>query len=409
MIKVLNVDRIDKLIIKKCGMKKPIALVTCYFHHNYGSMLQAYATQMMMDELGFPYETIACKAPINYMEQSKWIYILKKLIIADWKIKIGKVKINYYKKKYKRTFGKDVDLRDRYFESFAHEYFKVSPYYDTREKLSEVTCNYSAFLVGSDQLWRTDSVEHGYYTLEFVPDNILKVAYSTSFGITKVPWFQLEKNRRFMKRFDYIAVREKSGSKLIKDLTGRDVPVVLDPTLLFTGEQWMKIQQVEPIIEGRYILCYLLGNNPSQRNFIKGLKKRTGLKIVALQHLDEYISDATNFADEAPYNVGPKEFLNLIRNADYVFTDSFHCSVFSILYRKNFFTFSRFSDTNIQSTNTRIDNLLTLTGLESRRMTGDRSIDYCLTLPLEFTDVDNKLESMRKLSFNYLREAFSSL
>ena len=64
--------------------------------------------------------------------------------------------------------------------------------------------NYSAFLVGSDQLWRTDSVEHGYYTLEWVPDGIRKIAYSTSIGVKEVPWFQVEKNRRFMNRFDYM-------------------------------------------------------------------------------------------------------------------------------------------------------------------------------------------------------------
>lgn len=92
--------------------------------------------------------------------------------------------------------------------------------------------NYSAFLVGSDQLWRTDSVEHGYYTLEWVPDGIRKIAYSTSIGVKEVPWFQVKKNRRFMNRFDFMALREQSACDLVYRLTGRKVQVVLDPTLL---------------------------------------------------------------------------------------------------------------------------------------------------------------------------------
>jgi hypothetical protein len=387
----------------------PIALVTCYYHHNYGSMLQAYATQMIMDELKLPYETLACKASINYMEQNKLIYYVKKLLIADWNMKIGKIKINYYKRKYKKSFGNGVNLRDTYFDNFAKEHFNVSPYYQTRDELSTAAVNYSAFLVGSDQLWRTDSIEHGYYTLEFVPDTILKIAYSTSFGITRVPWFQIKKNKRFLNRFHFIAVREKSGAKLIKELTGKDVPVVLDPTLLFTGEQWLHLQQREPIINRDYIFCYLLGNNPYQRALIKQLKEKTGMKIVALLHLDEYIPSDEAFADESPYNIGPKEFLNLIRSANYVFTDSFHCTVFSILYKKNFFTFNRFNSSSIQSTNTRIDNLLSLTGLENRRIDRGHSVEHCLSLSLNFDGVDDKIACLHNFSIDYLKKAFLSL
>jgi hypothetical protein len=388
---------------------KPIALVTCYNHHNYGSMLQAYATQMMMDKLNLPYETLACKNPIVYMQQNKMIYYIKKILIADWHLKLGKLKINYYKRKYKESFGRDVNLRDNYFDEFAKTYFRISPYYPTRVELSKAALNYSAFLVGSDQLWNTGSVECGYYTLDFVPDDILKVSYSTSFGISKIPWFQINKNKHFLSRFDFIAVREKSAANLIKKLINKDTPVVIDPTLLFTGEQWMHLQQKEAIMEGEYIFCYLLGNNQNHRTFVRQIKERTGLKIVALLHLDEYVPGDEEFADESPYNVGPKEFLNLVRNAKYVFTDSFHGTIFSILYKRNFFTFNRFKDSMIQSTNTRIDNLMNLTGLANRRISEKYSIDYCLTLPLDFTGADEKIEHFRVSSVNYLKEAFATI
>lgn len=386
---------------------KPIGLVTCYFHHNYGSMLQAYATEMIMQQMGLPFQTIACKAPINYMQENKILYIIKKLLIADWKMRLGKMKIERAKKD-NPMFAKNWEIRNKAFDQFAETFFHVSPYCKNREELSKMAENYSAFLVGSDQLWRTDSVEHGYYTLEWVPDHIRKIAYSTSIGVKEVPWFQVEKNKRFMNRFDHIALREQSACDLVYKLTGRKVPVVLDPTLLFTGDQWLEIQQQEPLTNGKYIFCYLLGDNPSQREFIKRVKEKTEYKIVALQQLDDYIPSDEGFADEAPY-VGPREFLNYIRNAEYVFTDSFHCSVFSILYKKNFFTFSRFAEGAKQSTNTRIDNLLHITGLEERRMTKDKTIEEVVNFKRNFDGVDEKLNALRKSSMDYLYNAFKDL
>lgn len=386
----------------------PIGLVTCYFHHNYGSMLQAYATEMIMQRMGLPYQTIACKAPIDYMQGSRLLYIVKKLLIGDWKMRLGKMKIEKAKRA-DPVFARNWAVRDDAFNRFASECFHVSPFCKSRRELEAMAVNYSAFLVGSDQLWRTDSVEHGYYTLEWVPDGIRKIAYSTSIGVKEVPWFQVKKNRRFMNRFDFMALREQSACNLVKKLTGRDVQVVLDPTLLFSGDEWMAIQQVEPLTDGKYIFCYLLGNNPWQRDFIKQVKQRTGLKIVALQHLDEYIPSDEGFADEAPYNVGPREFLNYIRNAEIVFTDSFHCSVFSILYEKKFFTFNRFSETARQSTNTRIDNLLSIAGLPERRLERGRNIDSVLQTVSDFCAVETRLKHARVTSIEYLNNAFAGL
>lgn len=387
---------------------KPIGLVTCYSHHNYGSMLQAYATEMIMQQMGLPFQTIACTKPRDYMTVNKYVYYLKKLLIADWNMYLGKRRIAKIKAK-NPEFRKNVEERDRMFDDFARDFFHTSACPRNRKELEAMADNYSAFLVGSDQLWRTDSVEHGYFTLEWVPDNIRKIAYSTSIGVKEVPWFQVKKNRWFMNRFDHIALREQSACDLVFKLTGRKVQVVLDPTLLFTGEQWMAIQQKEPLTNGKYIFCYLLGNNPSQREFIKRVKDKTGYKIVALLHLDDYVPSDDAFADEVPYNVGPCEFLNYIRNAEYVFTDSFHCSVFSILYKKNFFTFSRFAEGAKQSTNTRIDNLLHITGLEDRRMTNDMTIEEVVNFKRNFDGVDEKLNALRKSSMDYLYNAFKNL
>ena len=139
------------------------------------------------------------------------------------------------------------------------------------------------------------------------------------------------------------------------------------------------------------------------------MQKRTGLKIVALQHLDEYIPSDEGFANETPYDVGPAEFLNYVRNSEYIFTDSFHCSVFSILYKKNFLVFSRFSENAMQNTNTRIDNLLSLTNLSQRKIDTKKNIDNLLSMPLDYVDVDERLEILRKSSLAYLEQALKGI
>ena len=112
-----------------------------------------------------------------------------------------------------------------------------------------------------------------------------------------------------------------------------------------------------------YIFCYFLGNNPPHRKFVKRLSEKTGYKIVALIHLDEYVKSDENFADISPFDVDPSDFLNLIKNASFVCTDSFHCSVFSMLYKRIFFTFRRYSRQTKSSTNTRLDTLFSLAGI----------------------------------------------
>lgn len=389
-------------------MKKSVGLVTCYFHHNYGSMLQAYATEMIMERMKVPFQTIACKRPKDYMKCNALLYIIKKLLVGDWKMWYGKRRIAKYAKA-DLAFAENLKIRNAKFDEFASKYFHVSKLAKDRSELEQLAHDFSAFVVGSDQLWRTDSVEHGYFTLEWVPDEIRKIAYSTSIGVKKIPWFQISKNRWFMNRFDFVALREQSACDIYHELTGKTAHVVLDPTLLFTGKDWMKIQVVDPLTDGDYTFVYLLGNNPDQREYIKKVRLATGCKIVALLHLDDYIPSDNDFADEAPFNVGPCEFLNYIRNARYVFTDSFHCSVFSILYKKDFFTFSRFSETARQSTNTRIENLLHITGLEERRWDTSKSIMQAIKLKSDFSKVDERLDSLREKSINYLHTALEGL
>ena len=168
----------------------------------------------------------------------------------------------------------------------------------------------------------------------------------------------------------------------------------------------MDIQELEPVIKGRYILCYFLGVNREHRKMAEQLKKKTGLKIVTLPHLDEYVASDEKFGDYRLFDIGPAEFVNLIRNAEYVLTDSFHGTCFSILNHKKFVTFSRFQATNSESTNTRIDSLLVGLHLEKRRITvSECNIVEIIEKEIDYEITDGILEKMRSESCDYLKSA----
>lgn len=386
---------------------KKIAIVSCYFQHNYGSMLQAYATQMVLDKLGYKNETINISGFNSEIKKAKMLYFAKASVTSDILFsKAGMVKNVLVKRMSRSKYATNSKIRAEKFNTFSKEKFRLSTIYHSKAELGSVCSEkYSAVIVGSDQLWLPGNIAADYYTLNFVPKTINTIAYATSFGQSSLPKDSAERASVFLRKIRHIGVREESGQKLVKQLTGRSVPVVCDPTLLFTGDEWMDIQEKEPIVNGRYILCYFLGNNPPHREFAKRLKTETGCKIIALTHLDEYVKSDEEYADSTPYDIGPADFLNLIRNAEYVCTDSFHCSVFSILYKRQFFTFRRYSRNTQQSTNSRLDTLFYLTGIRGRLLTGNEKIQDCLRIDTDFDAVHKKLKLVREKSYDYLKTA----
>ena len=386
---------------------KKTAIVSCYFQHNYGSMLQAYATQMALDKLGYENETINISGFDSEIKKAKVLYFVKASLTSDILLsKIGMAKNVLIKRMPKSKYAANSKIRAKKFDAFYKSRFRLSHVYHSKAELGEVCQKkYSAVVVGSDQLWLPGNIAADYYTLNFAPQTINTIAYATSFGQASLPKNSAIKASIFLKKIRHIGVREESGQKLVKQLTGRSVPVVCDPTLLFTGDEWMDIQVKEPIVKDKYILCYFLGNNPPHREFAKRLKAETGCKIIALTHLDEYVKSDEEYADSTPYDIDPADFLNLIRNAEYVCTDSFHCSVFSILYKRQFFTFRRYNRNTKQSTNSRLDTLFHLTGISGRLLDGNEKIQDCLKIDTNFESVHEKLELVREKSYDYLKKA----
>lgn len=386
-----------------------VAIASCYYNHNYGSMLQAYATQEAIKRLGCDTKTLRCLSPIHYMTQSKFRYYFHKVTNKD----ILSRKIREYKgkqnlKKYPEI-QKNIEIRNECFDNFYKSSFDLTELLSTRDEMHQYVSQVDAVVVGSDQLWNPVNVEHDFFTLTFVPDDVNMIAYATSIGTTNIPDYQTETYRNFLSRFDSIAVREKSAVDVIKKLgISKDVAQVLDPTLLLTGDEWLGIQQKEAIVKEKYILCYYLGVNQDHRKFAEKVKRLTGLEIVTLPHLDEFVEKDINFGDKQLFDIGPAEFVNLIRNAELVLTDSFHGSCFSILNHKKFITLNRFSNANSESTNTRLDSLLSMLGLLDRRCNGsenDESIRSMLESDIDYEKVDRELQALRQDSITYLSNA----
>lgn len=381
---------------------KRVGIVSCYFKNNYGSMLQAYATKMILDNNNIPNETIAIENNKDFKKGKRKYYLGQLFNYSFIKSKFGMVKLKV-DKKINKELGKNIAIRNKKYKEFRKEFnlsINCTDYKGLREIASE---KYSDVIVGSDQLWLPVNVVADYYTLNWVPDNINKISYATSFGVSKIPKKYNELYNLFLKRINHLSVREESGVKLIKELSELDAKLVCDPTLLLTRNEWEEVATKERIIEGKYILCYFLGNNIEHRKFAERLKEKTGYKIVSLNHADEYVKYSDIFADITPYDIGPKEWINLIKNAEYICTDSFHGTVFSLLFNKVFFNFRRHNSKSKNSTNSRLDSLLNIAGVNTERiLKGTENIDEVLKYNIDFETVNNNLNQFRNESKEWL-------
>lgn len=384
---------------------KKVAIVSCYFKKNYGSMLQAYATQKVLEQLNIDNETINIEENIDFKTGKRNFYKSQILNFSFIKSKLGMIKLKI-DKKINKQLKNNLSVRDLEFEKFKNKFNLTKPYhtYDEMNKICQQ--KYSNVIVGSDQLWLPVNVIADYYTLNWVPESVNKISYATSFGISNIPKKYHDKYNIFLKRINYISVRERNACELVEQLSGKSAELVCDPTLLLDKNDWEEIQPQEKIIEGDYIFCYFLGKNIEHRKFVERLKEKTGYKIVSINHCDEYVKYSDKFADEIPYNVGPGEFINLIKNSKYVCTDSFHGTVFALINQIDFFTFERFSNKNKKlSTNSRIYSLLDLVELKERLLKGNENVEEVVNKKINFKAVKDKIDVFREKSTKFLQNS----
>lgn len=386
---------------------KRIGLVCNYYILNYGSALQCFATEFIIKDMGYDVETIQF-ANIPTKKAKRQIFLrlkLKQCFIPKAVIKkMHRLKNNNLNEYYKNI----VKERKKNFDEFITSNLRLTEKYNSLDEVRKIAEKYNVIILGSDQLLCPKDIICGYHTLSFVPDNVKRISYAASFGLSELPFLVKNIAGKDLRKFDKFSAREIAGAKIFKELTGKEVPVVVDPTMLISVEKWNNISGDEPIIQGKYIYCYFIGENKSHRKIAKKLSLLTGYKIVSIRHIDEYIEEDELFGEEAVNNAGPKEFINLIKNAEYILADSFHATIFSILFKKNFFVLNRFENNSSGSTNSRIDSLLNILGLEERRLHSSEDITKKYDKKINYDIVNNVLKDWVEESKRYLKDALEN-
>lgn len=385
--------------------KSKIGCVIAYTkgHNNYGTSLQGYAMLKKIQQLGYEVEVIKYIKRLSTWQKIK--FVVNALRAGEWKNIQHRLTSKQMLKKYpvyaagiaERTTAVNAYKQKKLIPLF-HEYIG----YDALHKGS---LNYAAVVVGSDQVWTPMSLPNKFFNLLFVSDSVRKVAYASSFGISEIPSFQRKATGAYLDRFYKIGVREQRGKEIVEELSHQKATVVADPTMLLSREEWeQEIADAHTTTEELYIFCYFLGTNQEARKAAKELKEKTGYKIITIRHMDEYVPEDELFGDEAPYNVDPNDFVKYISRAAYVCTDSFHCTVFSILFHRQFMTFYRFAEGSKTGRNSRINSLFDLFELQERLYKGDINK---ITNPIDYNSVDEKLSELRKESIYFLNECLA--
>lgn len=382
-----------------------VALIGCHKQHNYGSLLQTLANQVAVQSLGHDCENLVYVRDYTFTEKLKQI---PRVLNGGNQRKLLRVlRAKKMARKYP-SIAKSRGARDDVFEEYINTVFTnlSRPYVGFRD-LSEGSRDYDAIMVGSDQMWLPMGLPTNFYNLEFAAPGVRRISYATSFGVSEIPWYQKKRTAEYLQRIDYLSVREDAGAKICKEVADVNAEVVVDPTLLLTKEQWLELIPEQRTMSDPYVFCYFLGSNPLCREEALKISESMSLPIVTLKHLDEIIPSDESFGDYAPYGIDPAGFVNLIRNAEYVLTDSFHGTVFSIMNHKQFVTFYRFAELDKQSRNSRIDSLFSHLSLTDRLVKNPGQCAQMLNNEVDYSSVDDSLAVWRKDSWEFLERALS--
>jgi len=367
---------------------------------NYGAILQAFATQKVVEKFGSKTEILdfipgSDKGVIVCPE-----YYLSRAISFANKL--------FHKKKatvLDEEHAANRDARKNAAKAFISSKFHNIVVVKGKEELERKALKYDAVLVGSDQLWAPNVAFTYYRSLRFVPDSVRRISYATSLGVSKYPWYVKRQASIFLNRIDYLSVREEKGREIIKEVSGRDAKVVLDPTYLLTKQEWEALIPSERIIDGGYVLCYILGDNPGMKKLAKEYAQRHGLKMVSIMSCESNCDD-TPYSDEIVTGKTPDEFINMIRFANCVFTDSFHGFAFSVINEKQVYITYR-TRVGTQSRNSRIDNIVRMFGMEDRLIKDPASVDIQVDHVTDYRLVSNKVRELRDDSLEFLKSALT--
>lgn len=270
-------------------------------------------------------------------------------------LRAGKFSITFIPRKIfnKLVVSKHRASRAENFARFNERDVPSSKEY-TRETVAESIGDYDIFITGSNQVWNPNWFHTPYY-LDFVPEKKTKIAYAASTAVSHFTQEQCDKMQPLISRLQHISVREENAVYLLHGMTDKKIEWVLDPTLLLSAEEWNEVATENPVKEP-YVFAYILGDRKDNQKCAADFAKKKGLKLVTFPFTSSRSLRQVFFGYIHSYG-GPDVWLSLIRDAEYVITDSFHAVVFSIVYRKQFAVLRRSEEEEKGSMNSRMYSL----------------------------------------------------
>lgn len=362
-----------------------IKTITCHDVYNYGASLQAYALQEYLISQGHNVEIIDYKPDYMRVHYNFW-YVPENSHYYKLAMKSSIIRFLlccYFAPHRFATYG-----RKKKFDAFRDKFLKCTRRYFSYEELVADAPAADAYIAGSDQIWNSNlpnGKDPGYF-LQFGSGNTKRIAYAASFGIPEVAEEHRLVMNKWMQKLDAISVREKTALNILKTIGVEGVEVV-DPVYLLTKQQWSNFAGEERIYPKKYILVYDIDlDNDDIRKEAERLSNIYGYKIVAVCALGK-----NPYAQISIKDAGPQEFVNLIKNAEFVISNSFHATSFSIIFNRPFATF--YKKKNVS----RMSDLLRNTGLE--HCLNPVSLDY----KFYWNEVNDKLEKICSNSFDYIK------
>lgn len=361
-----------------------IGIMTFHNVTNYGAVLQCYAFQKKLQHMGYDAEVIDYQN-LYFKKFYSPFYIEKR---------------NIRKICYMLYAWPQKMIKNHKFRAFVKKYIKTSDNSYDRTNIHCADTQYDICFTGSDQVWNlglTDGDKS--YLLDFVK-NGKRVSYAASFGFEKMPETLADTYVKELKAYDCISVREESGQKIVSQLMGRESTVQIDPVFLLNKKQWSElIKEVSNGREQNYICVYRINKSDCYK-VAQNLRKETGLPVIVIN------GDKTcpgNFRRKQ--YCSPIDFLQLISNAKYVVTDSFHGTSFSILLNKQFIVCL---DQRKDNRNTRLTNVLKMFNLDNRIQSEDvvTTEDFC---QIDYDVVNDLIEKKRAEAEQYLNAVISGV
>ncbi len=357
-----------------------LLIITLHRVYNYGSVLQAYATQKAFEKKGFDV------AIIDYITSQRTKRNIFKLSADGSNRNMPLIVYRFFK-----FFS--IILKDITFGSFINKYLKLTKKYVTPDDLTKDPPYADVYVTGSDQTWNSDynqGVDRGFF-LGFI-ENKPKVSFASSFGKNSLDEHEISETKKYIETYKLLSVRESTGIEILKTLGRFDGIQLIDPTLLLTRREWLNVAS-KRIVKRPYLILMLLYNEDnSATEYAREIADDKNLELVKLS----WEMKKPYLVDRLFTHRSPADFLSLFANADFVVTNSFHGLAFSLNLERQFIVVPR------NEYNSRIESLLSIVGLEDRMVSTLSDAKNQSLNVIDYNSVNNCLQNERNRAMDYI-------